>query len=292
MVPESDAQSILERYSSLASSWTDAFNLRPVPAGPSLLEPELPFDLSGQQDSEIGKQICRLQFITHAFQHPHFEDEDRSNSLHWLASVVLSKSNIESHDHLSRQHTAPDQRGPEYGDPLDSSHDKMHLRLSLAENLLHSGINSNHYDRWRNTPLMAFAAQLPEVDDYETGPQILDLLIKHGANIHWRNRSGETALLVAARCGKKLAVRTLIENGANVHVRDASGRGVLALLYDKMEFAQGDLIQYVHYEACQAYLSGSRGNACEEPTLIISGELTLHRLRVLRMEAASWEAKV
>jgi hypothetical protein len=138
----------------------------------------------------------------------------------------------------------------------------------MAEVLLSRGVNPNHYDSYGNTPLMAFVAQLPEDDDFETGPQILYLLIRHGAKVHWRNRSGETALLVAARCGKKLAVRTLIENGANVHVRVSAGRGVLALLDDKMASELDNPIQHAHYEACRAYLSGSSGNACREPTLM------------------------
>lgn len=268
VVQESAARPILEKYSPIVPGHRDAFNIRLAPGDEALPEAASYPDSSDEQASAFSGQIRRMQLIQHSWRFPRSEDEEGSNGLHLLASVILSKSSMESYARLGHQRSSSDRRGQEDADPLDSSHDRMHARLEMVEGALQSGVDPNHYDCQGYTPLMAFVAQLPEDDDYKTGPQILDLLIKHGANVHWRNRSGETALLVAARCGKKLAVRTLIENGANVHARDASGRGVLTLLDGKTASALDNPIQYAHYEACRAYLSGSKGNACREPTLM------------------------
>jgi hypothetical protein len=151
---------------------------------------------------------------------------------------------------------------------LDSSEEKLQFRLSLVEGLLDAGVDPNHYDSHGNTPLMAFCAELPEDDDYKTGPLIIERLLEHGANIHARNRAGETALHVAVRCGRKLAVKVLLDHGANVHARDASGRGLLALADVKMRSCREDVpVDYCHYEACRAYLSG-KGYAVQEPSVL------------------------
>jgi hypothetical protein len=159
-------------------------------------------------------------------------------------------------------------RGKTAEEMLDSSEERLQLRLSLAEGLLNAGVDPNHYDTYGNTPLMAFCAELPEDDDYKTGPAIIQALLEHGANIEARNRSGETALHIAVRCGRKLAVKKLIEEKASVHVRDAAGRGVLALADAKMQTCGEDVpVDYCHYEACRAHLSG-KGFAVQEPTIM------------------------
>lgn len=91
------------------------------------------------------------------------------------------------------------------------------------------GVDLNNYDNHGNTALMAFVTHLPDGDDDKTLADIFSLLIDRGANIHRRNRQGESALHIAVRLGRKVATSALLLKGADVHARTAEGKGVLAL---------------------------------------------------------------
>jgi ankyrin repeat protein len=223
---------------------------------------------------EVVRESKLVQNVRLAQEKPLLEDEDGNNGLHCLALASLSFANVaQKADPGSRAAlelpASADRSKKKQADPanqLDSSREKLQLRLSLVQNLIAAGVDVNHYNHAGNTPLMAFAAQLPEDDDYKTGREILDLLIKSGANVHARNRVGETALHIAVRCGRKLAVRALVEKRANVHVRDAAKRSLLDVADIKMKSSNYDVPkEYSHYEACRAWLSG-QGRAVQRPT--------------------------
>ncbi|KAL1837266.1 hypothetical protein VTJ49DRAFT_4072 [Mycothermus thermophilus] len=124
-------------------------------------------------------------------------------------------------------------------------------RLRHLQTLLLS-VAIHHYDLRGRTPLMAFVEELSDdQDDRErTLRTILETLLRAPASrgyggtngsggargpciMEARNRRGETALLVAARLGRKVALTALLEHGANVYARDAAGRGVLEVLDDE-----------------------------------------------------------
>ena len=216
-----------------------------------------------------------IESIRLAQETPTLEDSDGSNGLQVLSMATLSPRIVADKNNIYLQSTpqrSNSRRGDKRGDKspeqeIDSSSAKMKLRHELAVGLLAAGVNVNHYDKQGNTPLMAFAAELPEDDDYKTGPDILSLLINKGANVHARNRCGETALHIAVRRGRKLAARTLFKNGANVHARDAEGRSVLEVADVKIKGNKtGDPRTYAHYEACRAWLSGN--GAVQEPSVL------------------------
>ncbi|MGB7209617.1 MAG: ankyrin repeat domain-containing protein, partial [Pyrinomonadaceae bacterium] len=48
--------------------------------------------------------------------------------------------------------------------------------------------------------------------------EMMRLLISHGANPNAKNKTGRTALMIAAEHGSSETVRALLENGADVHV--------------------------------------------------------------------------
>lgn len=295
-VPVLFTQSVLERYRPTILNHRDAFGTKPMDTSGRLSTPTLrkhpgnndnhrdndenhdndddSDDISDNddngKDAHIVRDSRRLQFVREALGRPDMEDEDGGNGLHSLALASLSETSLLEKNKAQPQSSSRQKRKRDISEePLDSSTDRLGLRLSLAKQLLDSGVNPNHYDLIGNTPLMAFVAQLPEDDDYKTGPEIIHLLLKGGANIHARNRSGETALHVAVRCGRKLAVRELLAHNANVHARDAAGRGVLSLADAKIESCgEEDVREYAHYEACRAYLSGIKGNACQEPSIL------------------------
>lgn len=119
---------------------------------------------------------------------------------------------------------------------------------------------ANHYSRAGDTVLMAFITHLSDDQDdkSKTLLAILETLIRWGARIEARSRRGETALLVAARLGRKVALTTLLEHGANVHVRDVDGRGVLEVVDVACRGARDDVVLYARLEACRVLLTGRR----------------------------------
>ncbi|CAM1510497.1 Fc.00g008320.m01.CDS01 [Cosmosporella sp. VM-42] len=246
-------------------AYTQAMDLDPPPA-PS----PFTFFSEADRDAAISHEAFLIKFVRSAEQFPSQEDSEGRNGLHCLAAATLSNSSILKKYGMANPQMQANQRGKKNQEPkdLDSCTDKLSLRLSAVNRLLLARVNPNHYDNAGNTPLMAFAAQLPEEDDYKFGPKILESLIDNGAEVNARNRHGETALHIAVRCGRKLAARTLVQRGANVHVRDAAGRSLLEVADIKTRNAHGAIPkEYVHFEACRAWLSG-KGYAVQEPTVM------------------------
>ncbi|KAI5458160.1 ankyrin repeat-containing domain protein [Mariannaea sp. PMI_226] len=220
------------------------------------------------RDRDILNEAKLLQCVRQAGLYPDRRFEEGRNGLHCLAAATLSYSSLLRKYGFDNSPPPEKRRRNQEPRDLDSSTDKMSLRLQVLSGLLDAGVDPNHYDDNGNTPLMAFVAMLPEDDNYKLGPDMLAKLIKSGAKVNARNRRGETALHIAVRCGRKLAVRTLCDNDANVHVRDAAGRSLLEVADMKTKNCSGQHTkQYAHYEACRAWLSG-RARAVQSPTLL------------------------
>ncbi|TWU74023.1 hypothetical protein ED733_001355 [Metarhizium rileyi] len=224
----------------------DAFGVTPAPSDSTMALQKLNFtalrsfsSIILPTDPGIAKESKLLESVRVAMQNPHFHDDEGRNGLHCLAMATLSTASIVHKYHLQSLHqdrVSRKRRKPE--NELDSSSSRLILRLELLTGLLDSGVDPNQHDNNGNTPLMAFVAELPEDDDYKVPPKILQLLLAKGANIHARNRRGETALHVAVRCGQKLAMRTLSERGANVHATDSAGRSLLDVADARMGLAE------------------------------------------------------
>ncbi|CAH0059309.1 unnamed protein product [Clonostachys solani] len=276
-------QFLLQRYGGVFHAPRDAFNLmlvgqEPIPYDPShhaTSQRSSPESSDSEREISPGaepyyKEARLLELARNALDKPKKEDSEGRNGLHCLAMASLSKATAVNKAEQSNRNSPPRlrRRVQTVHGIIDSSIDRLNFRHKLVAELLSSGVDPNHYDSNGNTPLMAFTAELPEDDDYKTGPMILDLLLKNGADVNARNRGGETALHIAVRCGRKLAARALIEHGANVHARDAAGRSVLMVADEKMKSArEDDAKEYAHLEACRAYLSGKAG-AVQEPTVL------------------------
>jgi len=128
------------------------------------------------------------------------------------------------------------------------------------------GVDINNYDKHGNTVIMTFVTHLKDGEDDKTLAILFGHLINKGANIHWRNRQGETALHIAVRLGRKIATRVLLENSANVHARTAEGKGVLALGETHYFAAREDPLLYASIMACMALCI--RHGAVAAPTLV------------------------
>ncbi|RDA94639.1 hypothetical protein CP533_2496 [Ophiocordyceps camponoti-saundersi (nom. inval.)] len=236
------------------SNRRDAFGLVPTVASVST-EPE-----PAAEEPDINAHRRRLGIISLALQNPSVEDDRGRNGLHCLVAGALSVASVARRCDMDMCPNIPTN--------LDSASETFRLRHELARGLLEAGVDPNHYDLAGNTPLMTFAAELPEDDDYRRGPAMMELLIQHGADVKARNRAGETALHVAVRKGRKLAVRVLVHNGASVHVHDAQGRSLLDVADAMTQQAYGSGKDYAHFEACRAWLSGDAGKAVQRPSLM------------------------
>jgi ankyrin repeat protein len=215
-----------------------------------------------------------VQVIQQSYGNPRTEDAGGKNGLHCLAEAILN------------QETMDDQRSAlNTGRPLKRKHDRkdapegvegpLARRLRHVEGLLAKAtqpVDVNHYDKTGNTVLIAFITHIPDDQDdkSKTLSHILETLIRCGAEIEARNRRGETALLVAARLGRKIALSTLLQHGANVHARDVDCRGVLKILDERCRAAKDDLALYARLEACRAILTGRHDwGVTQDPSVLL-----------------------
>jgi ankyrin repeat protein len=89
-----------------------------------------------------------------------------------------------------------------------------------ARLLIQSGADVTVASKLGRTPLMVAAAR-------KGGAAIVELLLSKGADVHAKNRIGETALTFAARAGDLDIVKLLIAKGAKPNMADVLGRGAL-----------------------------------------------------------------
>ncbi|KAL8377887.1 hypothetical protein RB595_008530 [Gaeumannomyces hyphopodioides] len=215
-----------------------------------------------------------LRTVTAADANPTVEDACGRNALHCLAEVILGDGDTLQERHRTLNSYRPpkrkfDQRGggKTDGDGADggpntaAADGPMARRLGFLRGLLAlPGMDANHYDRSGNTALMAFIQHLADQDEdrHRSLQTMLQLLITDGgARVEARNARGETALLMAARLGRKTALQQLLQRGgANVHARDADGKGALDLIDEACPRSKGDTQLYGRLQACRVLLTG------------------------------------
>jgi hypothetical protein len=175
---------------------------------------------STSDEDYLFKHARLLETARLAIDTPSIEDSEGRNGLQCLAEASLTLS-IDGKLGSNKR-----KRGKAEPDPLSTS---LKFRYELVLRMMHLGVDVNHYDKEGNTVLMVFVTHLQDGEDDKTLSKLLRQLINYGANVHWRNRQGETALHLAVRLGRKVATKVLLKTGANVHARTPEGKGVLAL---------------------------------------------------------------
>ncbi|KAK0747427.1 hypothetical protein B0T21DRAFT_446329 [Apiosordaria backusii] len=245
-------------------------------------------------DSFLAYHARLVEVIQSSYNNPQMEDTEGRNGLHCLAEAILNQQSMNRHVSSSSIGSPSIHQRPSLKRKLESSKESLMsfpspsssaspstttanestltTRLRHLTGLLqHSQVDVNAYDKSGNTPLMAFITHIPDDQDdkSKTLLAILETLLRaKGSKIEARNRRGETALLVAARLGRKVALTTLLEHGANVHVRDVDGKGVLEVVDEVCRKAgkgdkgkgagKGDVSLYARAEACRVLLTGRR----------------------------------
>ncbi|KAK3934230.1 hypothetical protein QBC46DRAFT_454343 [Diplogelasinospora grovesii] len=256
-----------------------------------------PRSSSADEDSFLAYHARLVQVIQSSYNNPRVEDAEGRNGLHCLAEAIINQQTMDEQRSAMSASGRPTKRSKHekattttlssstatafstlsaFSSGDSSSESTLVARLRHLEGLLVSAnpVDVQHYDKAGNTVLMAFILHIPDEQDdrAKTLQAILETLLRRGSGgggggretsrgiIEARNSRGETALLVAARLGRKVALTTLLEHGANVHARDVHGRGILELLDEtcRSATARDDVALYARLEACRVLLTGRR----------------------------------
>lgn len=257
--------SVMQHYKRAAISRRDAFGSKPLilptpltsPLGRSTLSPTVEeASPVPNEDALIRHHEGLLRIVTASDNNPLVEDSEGRNGLHCLAQAIVDTKRIQE---LATGKRGLKRKMDQNGGVL-AEESELGTRLRLVRGLLSRPLDVNHYDRQDgNTVLQAFITHIPDEqeDKARNLTAIFEALLAAGAHIEARNRLGETALLLAARLGRKIALSCLLEHGANVHARDSRGRGMLALL-DELCFEAASLPLYGRLEACRVILTSKR----------------------------------
>lgn len=192
-----------------------------------------------------------LKTILASRRNPRFEDSNGRNGLHCLAEVSF---NLPMPMSQSSQIT---------------SHVENNNAAQLLENLdylLEAGVDPNSHDKEGVTPFMAFIVHRRRGEDDDSITRSLHRLFKSGADIHRRNRQGETSLHLAVKLGRRAATKFLLSVGANVHARDANGLGIVALGHKSADEAKKTEFLYAQIMLCVALATNA--GAVSAPTIL------------------------
>ena len=102
-----------------------------------------------------------------------------------------------------------------YGTRLKNGHVEI-VKLLLEHSPL--SLNAPGYD---GMSLLMIASNFGHVD-------IIELLLKKGANVNAQNNKGDTALIIASRAPSLPVIQLLINNDANIHIKGFRDRDALA----------------------------------------------------------------
>ncbi|OTB04266.1 hypothetical protein M426DRAFT_321104 [Hypoxylon sp. CI-4A] len=255
-----------------------AIPMRPFVSSNPNTPPRIDIPSDHRDDARIQPQTDLLRIVIDAVKvddlnstnpNPRSEDSHGRNALHCLAEVELDADRIQ---HLTGDNQRQKKRKfkEEEGElprPESSNNSK---RLDFLEGILAANVDVNHYDDRGETPLMAFIKYRPEDSrsDKENMERIIRRLYNAGAHLEKRNRKGETALHVAARSGKKVALKELLQLRANPYVRDACGLSVLAAIDERWANTEGDGVLTAHLEACRGVFTSGVQDPAQEPTVL------------------------
>lgn len=94
--------------------------------------------------------------------------------------------------------------------------------IEMIKFLIKHGANVNAADNTDGeTPIFVAPRWIDE--GYSQHLDKFTYLIEHGADINFRNKNGETPLMIAAKFNKIAAARILIEHGADITIKDNNG---------------------------------------------------------------------
>ncbi|KAI0192649.1 hypothetical protein EV127DRAFT_36934 [Xylaria flabelliformis] len=239
------------------------------------------------EDKELYAHTDLLKVIVSAVgvdqsssPNPQKEDSQGRNGFHCLAEADFCLS-PDTPKHGSRLHPKDNPRSTSQGHNKRKHNQNEEVeaprttpdsrRKGYIQGLVCAGVDANQYDKLGNTPLMSFVVNSSDATKYdkdESEAVIRALVQEAGAKLESRNRNGETALHLAARHGKTIALRVLLELGANPHTRNAQGLSILEVLDSLYVTTESDDKNNARFEASRAILTRSARDAVQSPTLV------------------------
>jgi ankyrin repeat protein len=195
-----------------------------------------------------------LRTIIKAGDRPWYEDTKGRNGLHCLAEVAFD---LPLPENSTAQNPSPQDH---------EATNRNALRETYLEGLIAAGVNPNNYDKKGNTPLMSFLIYKRTGEDDGATISILNKLLSAKADIHRRNRRGETALHLAIKSGRLGATNLLLRKGANVHARNKKGSGILKVGTEACKKATQDEALYARIMLCMD--AAMRAGAVASPTIV------------------------
>ncbi|OCK85046.1 ankyrin [Lepidopterella palustris CBS 459.81] len=95
---------------------------------------------------------------------------------------------------------------------------------NIQQLFLYRRVDVNNYDKYGSTPLMSCIQSLSQSGETDASiSPTLNILIENGANIHARDRAGNTALHYAAKGSVVGAIQLLLDHGADVNHPNLQG---------------------------------------------------------------------
>lgn len=79
---------------------------------------------------------------------------------------------------------------------------------------------------------MAVSGSIDNIEE-NGNKEIVELLLKQGANANLQNEDGYTALLIAVSSGNKEIVQLLLENGADINIKNIDGKTAWSLAEER-----------------------------------------------------------
>ncbi|KAK5637310.1 hypothetical protein RRF57_013022 [Xylaria bambusicola] len=248
--------------------------------------PRINTQTATREDKEIYMHVDLLKVVVKAVgvdenfaPNPQSEDSQGRNGFHCLAEIDFGLAPA-TPKHSARAYpidesglSPPGQSKRRYDDSEEIEVPRTvsdSRRLECIRGLILAKVDANQYDINGNTPLMSFVLNSSDATKYEKEEceTVLRTLVHSaGARLEARNRSGETALHLAARYGKTVALRVLLELGANPNTRNGQGLSILQVLDNLYLTTERDDKHNARFEACRAILTRTPDGTKQSPSL-------------------------
>jgi ankyrin repeat protein len=147
-----------------------------------------------------------------------------------------------------------------------------------------------------DTPLIAILKIWPDNVNVMLLKDLIQRFIEGGAEIHMRDKEGDTVLTIACRRGLRTAATALLKLGANVHVRNHKGQGILSQSKTclwKANF-KGDDKAYAGILSCMNAITdaGAKRKPTEIDEWSSSAKGSSKREKVMKFEVENLKGKV
>jgi hypothetical protein len=124
-------------------------------------------------------------------------------------------------------------------------------KVDAVTKILQEGVHVNyictdeneHY--YGQSPLL-YCIRIAGISQFDVDFEVLELLLKHGADIHVRDDEGNSCALVAVKYFALQTLDTLIQHGANIHDQNTRGENAFDTIVLRYEEEQQSDVAHLH----------------------------------------------